>query len=91
MAIFGIRRSKVKDIRAKRTRETLKQRSELEQRERKRQTLLSEGAFYKAKAERKEAKARASRRWGALPTFKVKIKKKKQSKKLNRKRRIGLI
>ncbi len=91
MAIFGIKRSKVKDIRRKRTLETLKQRRELEERERKRQTMLSEGAYYKAKAERKEAKERAGRRWGALPTIKVKVRKKKQSKKLNGKRRIGLI
>jgi len=92
MAIFGISRSKVKAIRAKRTRETLKQRRDIEKREQKRQKLLSERDFFKAKAEKKEAKARASRQWGALPTIKSKkVRKKKGGKALNQKRRIGLI
>ena len=80
----------VRKLRAKQALESLKRRRKEEELERKREMMSTEASFYKAKAERKEAKERAGRRWGALPTFKVKVKKKKQGRKLNSKRRIGL-
>lgn len=98
MAIFGVKREKVKDIRRKRTLETLKERKQEAEAKRKREALgrkaekaKAEASYYKAKAERKRAKREAGFQWPILPTAKVKIRKKKQGKKLSSKRRIGLI
>lgn len=98
MAIFGIKRENVQELRRKRTLETLKQRKkEAEQKRKlaaekaKEQRFSAEGAVYEAKARRKKAKREASFQWPILPTKKIKIKKKKQGKKLRSKSRIRLI
>ena len=98
MAIFGIKREEVKDIRRKRTLETLKERQKeakekrkLEEIERKRRRLAAEGSLYKEKAKKKEAKRGSGFQWPILSAPRVKIKKKRQGRKLSSKKRIGLI
>jgi hypothetical protein len=89
--IFGIRREKVGDIKKKRTKQTLKQKSHVKKLERRKELYSKQAEVYEAKARRKQAKTRAAKEWPSLPVFKVKVKKRKQGRKLSRKRRIGLI
>ena len=98
MAIFGIKREEVKDIRRKRALATLKrkQREEKEKRkleeiERKRRRLAAEGSLYEERARKKEAKRGAGFQWPILSTPRVKIRKKRQGRKLSQKKRIRLI
>lgn len=98
MAIFGIKRKDVPKLRAKRAKETLQERRAEAQAKRKQaemkrkqDKLLAEGAVYEAKARKKQAKREAGFQWPILPTKKVKIRKKKQGKKLSSKSRIKLI
>lgn len=76
---------------AKEKRKEEQQKKELAKLEAKRQRLLAEGAVYEAKARRKQAKREAGFQWPILPTKKVKIRKKRQGKKLSGKSRIKLI
>ena len=98
MAIYGVRRTKVKDIRAQETRELLQRRKKDEERrhkvevaESKRRLVEAERDYYQAKAEKKEAKKRASFQWPQVSTPRVKVRKKKQGRKLSSRSRIGLI
>ncbi len=91
MSIFGISREKVGDIKRKRTKESLKRKKGERELKEKTEKAKAEASYYKARAERKEAKERAAHRLPALPTFRVKVKKKRQGKPLSRKKRIGLI
>ena len=98
MAIFGIKREEVKDIRRKRTLKTLKERQreekekrKLEEIERKRRRLAAEGSLYEAKAKKKKAKRTSGFQWPILSTPKIKIRKKRQGRKLSQKKRIRLI
>lgn len=98
MSIFGIKREEVKDIRRKRTLETLKERKREEAEKKrlaemraKKEKILTQGSLYEARARKKQAKRSAGFQWPILSTKKVKIRKKKQGRKLSSKRRIGLI
>lgn len=91
MSIFGIKRSKVKELRRKQELETLKSRkSEKELAERTRKAK-SEAGYYKAKSEKQKAKKSASFQWPEVSSPRVKVRKKKQGRKLSQKGRIGLI
>lgn len=91
MGIFGISRGRVKELRRQETLETLKRKKKEKELKEKTEKAKAEASYYKAQAERKKAKASASKRWPALPTPRVKIRKKRQGKPLSRKKRIGLI
>ncbi len=86
MGIFGIKREKVKDIRRERARETLKLRKEERELKQKTERVKADTAYYQAKAARKKAKRASSFKWPA-----IRVRKKKQGRKLSRKGRIRLI
>ena len=98
MAIYGVRRKKVKDIRAQETRELLQRRKKDEERrhkvevaESKRRLVEAERDYYQAKAEKKEAKRKSSFQWSPFAVPRVKVRKKKQGRKLSSRSRIKLI
>lgn len=91
MGIFGISRENVGDIKKKRIKTALKRKRGERELKEKTEKAKAETAYYKVRAERKEAKERAAHRLPALPTFRVKVKKKKQGRKLSSKSRIRLI
>ncbi len=91
MSIFGISRGKVKEIRRKEAKKTLKRRKTEEKLKQKIESERLKTTYYKAKAERKRAKRESGFQFPILPTKKVKIRKRKQGKKLSRKSRIRLI
>lgn len=89
----------VKEKRRKQAQEALAQKKR-EQEQKKREEKLAKRAklykaqteVFKAKAERRKAKREAAFKYPILPTAKkVKIKRKKQGKKLSGKKKIGLI
>jgi len=63
----------------------------LEMIERKRTMLQAESSYYEAKARKKRAKKSASFQFPRISAPQIKVKKKKQGRKLNGKRRIGLL
>lgn len=88
----------VKKLRRKKALKELKQRKKEEKTEQKIRELgrrtkkkKAETSYYQAKAEKKRAKRKASFQWKPIPTPEVRIRKKKQGKKLSRKKRITLI
>ena len=89
--IFGIRREKVKDIRRKETLETLKRRKKEKQLAQKTEMAKAETSYYKAKAERKRAKKEAGFQFPVISTPSVKVRKKRQGRKLSSKSRIKLV
>jgi len=87
MAIFGIKREKVKDIRRKETKETLKHRKALEKLERKTERVHAEKRLAREKAELKHYKG-----YGKGEGFRVSPKAvaKKGKKLAGSRRRIGI-
>jgi len=88
----------VKKLRRKETLETLKRRKREEAEERKMaklkqktQLMSTKAGYYEAKARKKKVKREASFQWPVLQTKRVKVRKKKQGRKLSRKGRIRLI
>lgn len=81
MAIFGIKRERVKTIRAKRAKETLKRRKGEQSLEQKTAKAKAQSSYFQAKADIEEAKARRRKAQKAhRPSFGRLLPKKKQGK-----------
>lgn len=85
------RLERMRDAKEQRHKEE-QEKKKLAELERKRQRIGAEASLYEAKAKKKKAQRASGFQWPILPTKKkVKVRKKKQGRKLSKKRRIGLI